>query len=120
MSVLGSPAYTRGLKIVSQVAQANNLTEAGTVELPADAVIQQIIVENNTTNIVLGGLKFGTTAGATDVLAALAVGASALVASLPLKYIFSRTLPQTIYIDAVTGWNGADVNVLILYGRLSQ
>lgn len=39
MSAIGSPAYTRGFKVVSQVAEANGLTEAGTIILPADDVL---------------------------------------------------------------------------------
>lgn len=65
-------------------------------------------------NAVTGGLKFGTTLGGTDVVTAQAVAGSslAMIADSALsKKIFSRTAEQIIYVDAVTGWNSAKVDV---------
>ena len=119
MSVLGSPAYTRGLKVTTQIVESTGNTEAFTMQMPANTYIQQIVVNNTTNNILLGGLKCGTTNGGVDVLAALAVGAAAFVADIPLKTVFSRTQPQTLYFDAVTSWNSAEIDVQIVYGSLS-
>ena len=89
--------------------------------LPANAVIDYIIVKNNTANAITGGLKFGTTAGATDIVVALAVGANALTFltdALLLQRIFSTTVTQQIFIDAVVAWNSASVDITIVYKQL--
>src|ERR1019366_64370 len=81
---------------------------AGSFYLPPNAVLREIIVKETAGNAVTGGLKFGTTSGATDVAAALAVGASAfafLTDALMLKRTFSSTAPQQIFFDAVAAWN---------------
>lgn len=77
MSVLGSPAYTRGMQIVNNYARNESMSSAGGIIIPANTYVQQIIVHNKTANAVLGGVKIGTTDGGVDVLAALAVGANA-------------------------------------------
>lgn len=119
MSVLGSPAYTRSVQVTQQVARNSGLAEAGTIVIPANCYVEKVIVKNNTANAVTGGLKFGTTLGGVNVVAALAVGANVFVAANPLLSVFSTTATQTIYIDAVTAWNNANVDVTIVYGRLS-
>jgi len=86
--------------------------------LPAGAYINQIVVANTTANAVTGGIKVGTTAGGTDVVAALTCAANCLtfVADASLsKRIFSATAAQTLSIDAVTGWNSASVDVTVFY-----
>jgi hypothetical protein len=89
---------------------------AGNFVVPAGYVIEHMYLSNTAGTAVTGGLKFGTTAGAADVIAAEAVGANALIV-VPttdlLKRIFSRTVPQTIYFDAVTAWNSASVDMKI-------
>lgn len=103
----------------SGVLRALGVTTAATLVLPANAAIMRIVVFNNTANAITGGLKFGTTAGGADVAAALAVGASAAIhmtdAAL-LKSFFSTSATQTIYIDAVTLWNSANVDIKLAYG----
>ncbi len=94
---------------------------AGSFVVPAGYVIEGIAFVNNTANAVTGGLKFGKTAGATDVVAAQAVGASAVgvvpEASILLR-LFSKTAPQTIYFDAVTAWNSATVDLRVVLRKL--
>lgn len=91
------------------------------IVLPANSVIDYIIVKNNTANAITGGLKFGTTSGAVDIVAALAVGANALTfvldAALLLR-IFSTTATQQIFIDAVAAWNSASVDITVVYKQL--
>ena len=110
-TVLGSVPTTRS-KVAGVVAANSAIT------LPANALIDSIIVKNNTANAVTGGLKFGTTNGGVDIAAALAVGANALVtitdAALLLRY-FSATVAQQIFIDAVAAWNSANVDITIVY-----
>lgn len=103
------------LQALSVVAANSSMT------LPANAMILDIIVQNTTANAITGGLKIGTTAGATDIMTALAVGANAFTrggASI-LKTIFSPSATQQIFIDTVTLWNSANVNITIVYVVLS-
>lgn len=89
--------------------------------LPAKAIIKDIIVLNNTANAVTGGIKFGTSAGATDIASGLAIAGSALVSitdAALLKKIFSFSATQTIYFDAVVSWNSTNVDVIIVYSTL--
>lgn len=95
---------------------------AASVTLPANSFIQRIIIKNNTANAVTGGIKFGTTAGAVDVMAALAVGANALVSDIGtglLQSVFSLTATQQIFFDAVVAWNNASVDVRVIYVQLT-
>lgn len=92
----------------------NNVTGNSTVTIPAGYSILQIIFENTTGNPIIGGLKIGTTDGGTDVVAAYAVGANSLnrVADVSiLKAGFSKTVDTALYIQAVTLWNSASINL---------
>lgn len=78
--------------------------------------IAGIVVNNTTANAVTGGLKFGTTSGATDIVVALAVVANALLGILDsaiLKRAFSTSVAQTVFVDAVVAWNSASVNISV-------
>lgn len=88
--------------------------------LPANAQILNIIVTNTTGNAITGGLKIGTTAGATDIATALAVGANGFVSlgTNLLKSIFSSSATQQIFIDAVGSWGSASVTITIPYIQL--
>lgn len=96
----------------------STVTNATSGVLPIGAVIDAITVVNSTGNIITGGLKFGTSAGATDIAAGLAVGANGNVGLAPaalLKTFFSASATQTVFIDAVTLWNSASVTITIFY-----
>lgn len=92
-----------------------------TASIPAGYYIQDIIIENTTANIITGGLKVGTTSGGIDVIVALAVGANALVV-IPdvtiLQRIFSMSSNTTLYIQAVTLWNSASLNVYFVLRKV--
>jgi len=84
-----------------------------TFVVPANTILDKISIENTTANAITGGLNVGTTALASDVVLASAVGANALVVlsgSQLSKQFFSSSAPQTIYVSAVTSWNSASVN----------
>jgi hypothetical protein len=107
--------------ILAQKAQSLAQTSAGSLTLPSNAIIRDIFIQNTTANAITGGLKFGSTAGATDIVLALAVGANALTfvadAAL-LKRYFSATVAQTIFFDAVSLWNSANVNITMIFDQL--
>ncbi len=91
------------------------LAAAGTVSIPAGAIVTRVSIRNKTTNVVTGGIKVGTTLGGVDVLAAGAIGASALVSYIALAVPADPAAAKTIYIDAVTGWNSAIVDIVVEY-----
>jgi hypothetical protein len=116
---MAGPAIQPILQRITMTGQiaANNFI------LPANCVLREILVFNTTANAITGGLKFGTTSGATDIAAALAVAASVtafLTDALMLKRFFSPTTSQQIFFDAVASWNSANVNITILYENLNN
>lgn len=107
MSYLPQPLNLRSVTLSA-------VTSATSTALPAGAIIQSITATNNTGNAVTGGLKFGTTAGGVDVVAALTVAAS--VISPPATLLLNRfAAAQTVYVDAVAAWNSASVDIKIVY-----
>lgn len=117
MPIFGTPSTVSTGKLkVSGVVAAN-----AALVLPANALIDYIIVNNTTANAITGGLKFGTSAGATDITVAVAVAGNALIFitdALLLKRIFSTSATQQIFFDTVTLWNSASVDVTIIYKQL--
>lgn len=85
-----------------------------TISIPSGWSVSEIFFANTTANAVTGGVKIGTTSGATDVVVAQAIGANALGfiadASI-LKKIYSRSAAQTLFIQAVTAWNSASLEL---------
>lgn len=94
---------------------ATGQTAAFTMTLPAGAIINWIVFKNTTTNVVTGGMKVGVTLGGTEVVNAVAVGNSVYVTAFPLVRSVSLASPATLYFDAVSAWNSANLNVTILY-----
>lgn len=117
MPVFATPSTVSTGKLkVSGVVAANSA-----LVLPANALIDYVIVNNTTANAITGGLKFGTTAGAVDITTAVAVAGNALIFitdALLLKRIFSTTATQQIFFDAVAAWNSASVDVTIIFKQL--
>lgn len=109
-----SPPILPGLFNRSVTLAAN-----GTIVIPANHMIVGMVVFNATGNAITGGLKIGTTAGATDVTVALTVGANAFALGAPLKQVFSQSVDQTLFIQAVVAWNGASVTVTFALANLS-
>lgn len=114
-----SMGYAPNGELLSLVVTGITAQNFTSIVLPATTYLREIIVQNTTANAVTGGIKVGTTAGGTDVVAALTCGANCLTfvadAAL-LKRTFSSTAAQALSIDAVTGWNSASVNVTVIYG----
>lgn len=84
------------------------------LSVPAGYFIDNISIQNTNANAITGGLKIGTTTGATDVLLAVAIGANAILKvpdALLLKTSFSTTAVQTLFVQTVTLWNSANINL---------
>jgi hypothetical protein len=78
--------------------------------------INAISLLNTTANAVTGGINIGTTPGGSDVVSAFAVGANVttgIIGTTLLKTYFSATLPVTLYVSAVSGWNSAVLDFAI-------
>lgn len=91
------------------------------IVIPARCIVDDIVVMNTNGNAITGGLKFGTTAGAADVCASVAVAGSSvgyITDALMLKRLFSTSASQQLFFDAVTLWNGASVDVTVVYKQL--
>lgn len=98
-------------------ARVAGITSANSsITLPAGMAILKLCVVNNNANTITGGLKFGTSSGGTQIVVALPVAGSARVcvpdASLLLPMFATA---QQVFIDAVTAWNSANVDVTIWY-----
>lgn len=105
----------------SVTASAVARTDDFTLIVPAGHFIDRVFIINNTANAITGGLKFGTTSGATNVITTIAVGANAIVmateAELALRF-FSKTAPQTLFVQDVTAWNSANIDVHLILQKL--
>ena len=94
------------------------LTANGTITLPAGVLLRRIYMRNRTANAVTGGIRVGTAATGTQVVTAQAVAASAIVSVLPTIENY-QAAAQILYIEAVTSWNSADVDVLVTYEEIT-
>jgi hypothetical protein len=81
--------------------------------LPPNYWIDALILQNLTGNAITGGVNIGSTAGAADIVSALAIGANALTVvadAAVLKRVFSTSVPTSLFVSAVTSWNNANLN----------
>jgi hypothetical protein len=87
--------------------------------LPANAYIDAIIVQETSAAAVTGGLDIGTATGGTQIVSALTCGASCLVSvadTAILKRVFSSTAPTAVWVTAHTNFTSAPaINVTIHY-----
>ncbi len=100
---------------------ANAQTANFTLTIPANNYIQNIFVNETAGAAITGGLNIGTTALATDVVNARAVGASSIQmipAASILKQVFSTSATQQLFISAGSSWNGASINIEVIYASL--
>jgi hypothetical protein len=105
----GSPS--RKIRLTGQTA-------AFTFTVPLNCRLYGITLQETAGAAVTGGIRIGTTLGGVDVVTAVPVGANGFVDCTLLKRLFSATANQTIYVDAVTSWNGANVTIVALYEQL--
>lgn len=98
---------------------ASGTTDIVGPAIPPGAYIQMIVWQNTTANAVTGGMSIGTTANGTDVVAAQALAANALVFTtdaLLLKRVFSATTATTLHFAPITSSNTANLTITIVYG----
>jgi len=114
-STSGSPQVLHKGDEVQYVDTKLAMTGATTLTdiVPKGYQIQSIYFKNTTANAVTGGIKIGTTAGGTDVVSAGTVGANAEGLFTLASDFFSSSADQTLYVDAVTAWNSASIDIII-------
>lgn len=99
-----------------------SVTSNTTASIPAGYFIQDIVIQNTTANAITGGVRIGTTDLGVDVAIAIAVGANALFAvpdATLLKRIFSMSGATTLYIQTVTLWNSASLNIYFVLRKVN-
>lgn len=92
------------------------LSANGTLTLPKGYFMERIWFKNRTANAVTGGIRIGTAGGGTQVVTAQAVAASVQAVITPTISGYSLAQPQvdaTLYIEAVSAWNSAEVDVVV-------
>lgn len=94
------------------------LSANGTITLPAGVLLRTIYFRNRTANAVTGGIRIGTAAAGAQVVTAQAIGANAIASIAPTIENY-QAAAQTLYIEAVTAWNSADVDVVVTYTEVT-
>lgn len=89
---------------------------AGGIDLAVPAGFQILSIQWRETAgfAVTGGIKIGTTLGGTEIVTAQAVGANSIGVIKDAVYgkkWLNPATEDTLYIDAVTAWNGAGINI---------
>lgn len=113
--IIAAPLASDGTQWLSPgVKLLNAVTANTTISIPTGWAIDQIHYANTTANAVTGGIRIGTSGGGTQVVVAQAVAGNAIGtiadANVLLK-VFSRAAAQTLFIEAVTAWNSASLEI---------
>lgn len=95
------------------------LSANGTLVLPKGIMLDQVYFRNRTANAVTGGIRVGTSAAGTQVVTAQAVAANAVARVNPTIPAYTAGADTTLYVEAVTSWNGAVVDVLVEYTEVT-
>lgn len=117
MAIQHAPSVV-ALSTASGVTALTTIQTGGNGWLIAYPQILAITLRNTTSNAVTGGIKIAR--GATTIVAAQAVGANALVviadaAILKRVATILANPGELISVDAVTNWNGASLEITVLY-----
>lgn len=110
--------FTKGSTQLNGLTRKVGAIAASTVILPKGCIARKVFLRNNTANAVTGGVKIGTTLGGVDVVAAQALAANAVVSVTPLIDALNIAADRILYIDAVTAFNSANVDIVVEYTDL--
>jgi len=114
------PAHTKGFfsrnwnKVTRRYRYVNQ-TANFTIPHAAGKRMTGIYLAERNGAAITGGVRIGTAAGGAQILAATAVAANSLTYAVPLLNGALSLAAQTLYIEAVTAWNGAQLDVVIEY-----
>lgn len=109
--------FSRNWTKVQRKFRYVNQTANFTIPLAAGKALRRVYIAERAGNAVTGGIRIGTTDTGTQIVTALAVGASAMVEITPTISALLKTA-QTLYVQAVTGWNSAEIDVVIEYDEV--
>lgn len=113
MPITGQPPSI--LYPISSLANTANFQ----LSVPAGTQIISMELREIAGSAITGGVRIGTTDGGTDVIVAQAVGANAnfIVTDVALlKRVFAILTDTPLFIQAVSAWNGASLNVTLIVG----
>jgi hypothetical protein len=94
------------------------LTANGQMTIPAGVLLRRVYFRNRTANAVTGGIRIGTSAAGTQVVTAQAVAAN-FIGSILSSIENYQVAAQTLFIEAVTAWNSAQVDVIVEYEEMT-
>jgi hypothetical protein len=94
------------------------LTANGQMTIPAGVLLRRIYFRNRTANAVTGGIRIGTSAAGTQVVTAQAVAAN-FIGSILSTIENYQVAAHTLFIEAVTAWNNAQVDVIVEYEEMT-
>jgi hypothetical protein len=119
---VGLAEATQKYMFVMQLNKKGITANDSTITLPQDAHILFIDIRETAGNAVTGGIDIGTAAAGQQIVAAVAVGASASVSVAPASILAQWFGPNTqqIFITAHSAWNSASVNITIGYCAREQ
>lgn len=89
---------------------------AGQLTVPAGHMLYSIVIEEKAGREVLGGISFGTTEGATDVVSKVPVGPNDR-ATATGELLVALHEPVVVYYTAKEHFNGAELD--IYFGTLA-
>jgi hypothetical protein len=95
-----------------------SLTANGSLVFPAGIMLRRIYFKEKNGAAVTGGIRVGTSAAGTQVVTAQTIAANAIVSVIPTIENY-QAAAQTLYIEAVTSWNGAAVDVCVQYEEIT-
>lgn len=101
---------------MEKVLSSSANTQKGSISIPSGCYLREIIQEETAGNKVIGGIKYGSSDGGQDIVAAFNID--------PMEKdriaIDGYVQPSVIFFDAVEGWNGASVDIYIIVGDLGS
>jgi hypothetical protein len=93
-----------------------NINAAYSIAFASQRVINSILIKNNTGSAITGGIKFGVSSGAADIGTQATVNGSSLNL-ITESGLTNRSGNGTVFIDAVTSWNGSNATIHIVASR---
>ena len=105
---------------VSRTIRRQGVSANIQIPLPAYSAVRRFTVVNNAALAVTGGIRIGNVTTGTQFVTALAVGATvnAVLEQLPTISGMSQ-VATTLFVEAVTSWNGTNVDIVVEYDEIS-
>lgn len=112
-------AFEYGATKVKRTIILKNVAANVNVPIPGGARLEAIHIFNKTANAVTGGIRIGSAAAGTQHLTAQAVAANGLYFAAPTVQAPIVQTAGALFIEAVTAWNSAVLDIRIEYEELT-